>query len=194
MTEFHFCPYVLTRAGFGILCNGSGLLGMAVEVGVHQGAFAAEFLELWQGRRYIGVDPWRVIDGYSEVLISSNSLDQAARDRDYELAQRVIAPYRDRAELLKATSEEAARTLADGLDFVYIDGAHDYANVCRDSALWWAKIRPGGILAGHDFANVDTPDVRRAVEQHAAAVGQKFWIAAYHHYLTEPLSWYIWKK
>ena len=190
-TNRMICPHVHSRPGFGLLCNQHGLLGTAVEIGVHQGVFAAEFLGLWLGRRYVGVDPWRVIEGYSEDLEASNALDQAARDKDYELAERAIARYRDRAELLKATSEEAARALPDGLDFIYIDGAHDLASVRRDIALWWPKVRPGGILAGHDYANPFARDVTAAVDEHAAAVGQVVWIAAYN---PVPASWYVWKR
>jgi hypothetical protein len=38
------------------------------------------------------------------------------------------------------------------LDWVYVDGAHGYADVSRDVWQAWAKIRVGGILCGHDFA------------------------------------------
>jgi hypothetical protein len=38
------------------------------------------------------------------------------------------------------------------LDWVYVDGAHTYADVARDLWLAWSKIRAGGILCGHDFA------------------------------------------
>ncbi len=38
------------------------------------------------------------------------------------------------------------------LDWVYVDGAHNYADVSRDVWQAWSKIRVGGILCGHDFA------------------------------------------
>jgi len=38
------------------------------------------------------------------------------------------------------------------LDWVYVDGAHTYADVARDLWQAWSKIRAGGILCGHDFA------------------------------------------
>jgi predicted O-methyltransferase YrrM len=50
------------------------------------------------------------------------------------------------------TSEEAAEAFeARSLDFVYIDAQHHYEAVKRDIALWWPKVKPGGILAGHDY-------------------------------------------
>ena len=38
------------------------------------------------------------------------------------------------------------------LDWAYVDGAHTYADVARDTWHAWSKIRVGGILCGHDFA------------------------------------------
>lgn len=38
------------------------------------------------------------------------------------------------------------------LDWVYVDGAHDFADVSRDVWQAWSKVRVGGILCGHDFA------------------------------------------
>ena len=37
------------------------------------------------------------------------------------------------------------------LDFVYIDGSHDFLNVAQDLHYWTKKVRPGGIVAGHDY-------------------------------------------
>jgi hypothetical protein len=39
------------------------------------------------------------------------------------------------------------------VDFVYIDGNHGYRAVSEDIRAWWPKIRPGGVLGGHDFYN-----------------------------------------
>jgi len=50
------------------------------------------------------------------------------------------------------TSLDASNKFADStLDFVYVDGCHQYESVLQDMSIWWPKIRPGGILAGHDY-------------------------------------------
>ncbi|CAD7941137.1 unnamed protein product [Amoebophrya sp. A120] len=36
-------------------------------------------------------------------------------------------------------------------DFVYVDARHDYKGVKEDLELWLPKLRPNGIIAGHDF-------------------------------------------
>ena len=36
----------------------------------------------------------------------------------------------------------------EGIDFIYLDGAHDYKNVKLELPLYYRKLRPGGVLAG----------------------------------------------
>jgi predicted O-methyltransferase YrrM len=37
------------------------------------------------------------------------------------------------------------------LDFVFIDGNHDYETVMDDIKSWFPKIKKGGMIGGHDF-------------------------------------------
>ncbi len=46
------------------------------------------------------------------------------------------------------------------LDAVFIDADHSEEAVSLDISAWWPKVKPGGILAGHDF---DWPGVRAGV-------------------------------
>jgi hypothetical protein len=39
----------------------------------------------------------------------------------------------------------------DSLDALYIDGNHEYKNVCKDIAYWYPKVKMGGIISGHDY-------------------------------------------
>jgi predicted O-methyltransferase YrrM len=58
---------------------------------------------------------------------------------------------------------DAVKTYADeSLDFVFIDGSHDYESVCKDIDAWLPKVKPFGILAGHDYRHYE--GVRRAVD------------------------------
>lgn len=59
-------------------------------------------------------------------------------------------------------SRQASRQFADAsVDFVFIDGSHDFISVVDDITHWRPKVRSGGLVAGHD---VGYPDVKRAVE------------------------------
>ena len=62
-----------------------------------------------------------------------------------------------------ARSVRAAAVFADGsLDLVFIDADHSFAAVREDLRAWWPKVRPGGLLAGHDYA---WPGVASAVHE-----------------------------
>lgn len=53
----------------------------------------------------------------------------------------------------------------ESIDFCFIDGDHSYASVIADLAAWWPKVRPGGLITGHDYRQ-PAPwllDVTRAV-------------------------------
>ena len=53
---------------------------------------------------------------------------------------------------IKKTSVMAAKDFPDGsLDAVYIDAEHDEDSVREDIKTWRPKIKPGGILSGHDY-------------------------------------------
>lgn len=51
------------------------------------------------------------------------------------------------------------------LHFVFIDASHRYELTKADIRLWWRKIAPGGILAGHDYNDNDGQEVKRAVSE-----------------------------
>ena len=47
---------------------------------------------------------------------------------------------------------EAVEDFADGsLDFIYIDANHDFRYIAEDLSEWTKKVRPGGIVSGHDY-------------------------------------------
>lgn len=37
------------------------------------------------------------------------------------------------------------------VDFIYIDGNHEYNYVKKDLELYWGKVKEGGIMSGHDI-------------------------------------------
>lgn len=74
------------------------------------------------------------------------------RDPDYQMAIHQLAEFGDRIQILRMESAEAAKWLPQyNPGFVYIDGDHGYEAVARDLSIWWDVLKPGGIMAGHDY-------------------------------------------
>lgn len=140
--------------------------GHLVEVGVWQGrsiCFLAEAaLAAGKALRIDGIDLFRSFrkqkTGYPRALrpivIKHSWLDIVTTN----LRRQGMLDY---VNLIQLPSPEAARLYAPAsLDFVWIDGSHEFNAVLADLLAWWPKIKPGGTLGGHDY---NQPQVRRAV-------------------------------
>lgn len=71
----------------------------------------------------------------------------------------------DRVEFVQGYSDECAKRFDDeSLDLIFIDADHSEGWVLRDLAAWVPKVKPGGVLAGHDYDSPRYPGVKRAVD------------------------------
>ena len=125
------------------LLNQRELTGAGVEIGVYRGDFSVLCLQYWPGTLHL-VDPWNLpLKGGLHGTPADLEITRTALER---------ADVYDRA-VLHITQSHVAATLfpAASLQFIYVDGAHNYAQVKRDFACWWDKLAPGGLFAGHDY-------------------------------------------
>lgn len=113
------------------------------EIGVYRGGYSEVLLKGIPGLKLYGIDLWELYPGYRDYRrsdITEAYTEAVARTKDYN------------CELIKGWSGEVVRQIPDNsLDFVYIDGNHAYEYTVQDIALWSRKVRPGGIVYGHDF-------------------------------------------
>lgn len=132
------------------------LLGCArgVEVGVERALFSEVLLAENPLLHLTCVDAWQAYRGYRDHV------NQAKLERFYLEAQERLSPFGSRVAFVRAFSVEAAAAFEDGsLDFVYLDAAHDFASVAADLRAWAPKVRPGGIVAGHDYLKAKLPSL-----------------------------------
>ncbi|MDO8487691.1 MAG: class I SAM-dependent methyltransferase [bacterium] len=141
-----------------IMTKTLGELGFRVgaEVGVAQGHHAKVICENNPQILLYAIDIWDLYPGYEEYSDRIRKYYQEAQER--------LALYN--CKLVKKFSMAAVEDFADNsLDFVYIDGAHDYKNVAMDICEWSKKVKVGGIVFGHDYKRsrgkyrVDVKDV-----------------------------------
>jgi hypothetical protein len=115
---------------------------VGAEIGVAKGAYSEILCKA--GLKVYAVDAYTPYRGYRwhTTRKTFDALFEEARDR--------LAPYDH--QIIRGFSTEAVKLFADNsLDFVYIDGNHEFQQVTNDIAEWSKKVRPGGIVSGHDF-------------------------------------------
>lgn len=122
-------------------------LNKGVEIGTEHGYFAEILCKANPDLKLFCVDPWK---DYENGLGYYEGTTQEQFDDIYKGAVERLHPYN--VTIIREFSEEAGDHFPDNsLDFVYIDGNHRLEYVVADIAVWTKKVRPGGIVAGHDF-------------------------------------------
>jgi len=117
---------------------------ICAEIGVRKGINARSILKELNVKKIYLIDPYEF-----------TSFDYFM---DYKEVKKIAHKFFKndvRAEFIKDTSDNAVKFIREKLDFVYIDGNHEYEFVKRDIGNYWKLIKEGGILAGHDFERKD---------------------------------------
>ena len=120
------------------------------ELGCAEGYFSADILK-WPntGRLYM-VDLWSTIPNQ----FGDGSSPQGWHDKNYLDAMDRVLSASDRVTVLRGlTWDMAAKVPNESLDMVYLDACHTYDCVLADLRAWVGKVKPGGVIAGHDYLN-----------------------------------------
>lgn len=119
---------------------------VGAEIGVYRGDYSKQFCDA--GLKMYAIDSWEPVRNQGVRMRR-----QEFHDENYEAAKRTLAG--SDCQIIKASSMEALRHFKNRtLDFVYIDGNHSLPYVLDDIMWWESKVRPGGIVAGHDYFNL----------------------------------------
>lgn len=90
------------------------------------------------------------VDSWQSYVDHGCNVPQERMDRHYLKALERLKDYP--VQIIRKTSIEASKDIPDNsLDFVYIDGGHDFDNVMIDLICWVPKVRLKGIVSGHDY-------------------------------------------
>jgi len=137
-------------------------LNRGAEIGVLYGDTSFYLLKELPSLTLFSVDPYVAYqDGDRErAQAELNQYEAITRDK--------LAGFGPRSQMIKKFSVDAARDIPDrSLDFVFIDANHDYDSVQKDIAAWYPKVRPHGLISGHDYRSFT--GVTKAVDEFAAA-------------------------
>ncbi len=84
-------------------------------------------------------------------------------EESYRIAVERLTPLN--ATIVRKFSADAAADVPDrSLDFCYIDSNHSYESVLEDLALWSPKVKPAGLIAGHDYRNFTNKPTIHVIE------------------------------
>lgn len=170
-------PYIgwaknVSRHGLAELFNELGYK-VGAEIGVRKAQFTQVLCEKIPGLKIYCVDTWEPYR-YGGVT-------QERQDLYLDEVKKVLQPYNH--IIMKTTSMEAVKQIQDNeLDFVYIDALHDFDNVMLDIIHWSRKVKPGGIVSGHDFGFNPSLGIVKAVTAYTQAHNIQSW------YITHKLE------
>ena len=133
---------------------------VGAEVGVAQAKNAVNICANIPGLKLFCVDPWE--------KYALNPRAHSNQEECHNWAIERLAPYD--VELIQAMSMDAVKQFEPhSLDFVYIDGHHSFDYIMQDLIEWSKIVRPGGIVAGHDYYRFRWAGVQNAVDAYTRA-------------------------
>ncbi len=162
----HSTINILTKLLLDCPCSGA-------EVGVYKGETTEHLAQYSHIKKLYAIDPWAQdnleYEDYKELskqFKRSNShgksLNVKTWDELYNYVEQRLSGY-ESVELMRDTSSDAFDKIDHDLDFVFIDGDHAYDSVKFDIYTWSQKVKPGGLLMGHDYCK---SSVKRAVDEY----------------------------
>lgn len=114
---------------------------VGAEVGVYRGVFSEILCQSNPNVKHYCIDQYKKYTNHPK--------QEDMNGAEEEAMQRLL---KYNVHFIKESSVEAAKRFEDkSLDYVYIDANHEYPYVVEDIRAWARKVRPGGIVAGHDY-------------------------------------------
>ncbi len=131
-------PALLDKMGAHNIC----------EIGVQYGGYL-HILLTSNIKKIIAIDSWQHTE-----LVSQNDSSYTQEQLDAQF--NVVSDWAKiipRIKVIRDFSVNASLKFENNyFDFVYIDADHTEKAVQEDIYAWWPKVRPGGILGGHDYS------------------------------------------
>lgn len=133
------------------------------EIGVFKGEFSKFIFD------EINPKELHLIDIFEGMMCSGdkdgNNVIWVNLNDEIELIKNVFL-NNENVSIHKGFSYDVLKTFNDDyFDMIYIDGDHTYDGVKTDLNISLNKIKPGGLICGHDYSQTKFPEVVRAVNE-----------------------------
>lgn len=142
------------------------------EIGVDKGDYSEVLCKANPQATIYGIDPYSRIAYEPNIVPHDAGIydTQEGFEDNYQKAISKLSKYPNYI-MMRGYSLDALKQFDDkSLDFVYIDANHDFPNFINDLHEWAKKVKIGGIVSGHDYANYSYKKfnhVKRALEAYA---------------------------
>ena len=114
---------------------------IGAEVGVYTGTNSEKIIKVLKPKKLYCIDPWIAYCNHAQSTMKGCK----------EQAIKRLSKY-PKVEIMEMGSKKASEKIEDNsLDFIYVDGNHEYESVKKDISYWWDKIKVGGVMGGHDI-------------------------------------------
>ena len=118
---------------------------VGVEIGTDRGFYAKDICIRFPEVKLYTIDPFLP---YTE---GDSVKTQEDMEKIYEEAKYRLSFHKN-CTIIRNTSMEAVKAFSpNSIDFVFIDGNHDFKHAYEDIREWTKIVKPGGIVSGHDY-------------------------------------------
>lgn len=157
---------------------------VGIEIGTAGGDNAKNMFES------LSMEKLYIIDPYVPYLQDTKKIDYSP---DEIKMKSILKDYWDKIIFYRDYSENVYNKIPDNsIDFIYIDGNHQYEFVKKDLELYYKKLKNFGVIGGHDFCT-DSIGVIKAVIEFQEKHSEEFSDIKQKKHAREP-DWWLIKK
>ncbi len=120
--------------------NRKHLIG--VEIGTYLGQNAQNILQ------NLSINKLYLVDSYTPY---TEDIGWEGNEDIYIHAKNRLKSHSNKIIFIRKFSDDALDDIEEKVDFVYIDGNHQYEYVRRDVRNYYPLVKKGGVIGGHDF-------------------------------------------
>lgn len=134
--------------------------GVAIEIGVAEGVFSSDILDMAKPSQLQLVDPW-IHQSRPDYQLDANNVGDEANEQRYRSVLKKFSAEIESGvvHVRRGFSKDVLPEFEDHtFDWAYVDAMHTRDAVREDLRLVWPKVKPDGLILGHDFSN--SPEAR----------------------------------